>query len=386
MDGRDSRITDKVQSLSDIELAALLCLVADQHCILESEADALDELEEELKLICRNTFGLTSAVLECSEKTSIDEFGNGILIEGERERASYNSRTSLSRWEDYSSDAPTPSLPTFRRSSRSPAPLNALDNIDTRRIADVVVVKNLNLTLPTVQIQALELIRGKRIFSRTAVHTAPKRFLFISLQASGSPKLVPHLNDRFFISHTHAAEDGLPNLEEVQQQNAINNGYDSDAASESSVIRSPTASGFLKHPSPPSISQPLFPKHAIDELTTLAAAVTLTAEIRAHLHNIPIFMRQHRAVRGGVSSLATRHLRALVCALAPLHGIDYVSPGLVALAARKVYPHRIVLVERAEDERSVRWGSEVDAVGGLLEGVTVGDVIEETIGEVEVPL
>jgi len=78
-------------------------------------------------------------------------------------------------------------------------------------IADVVVAKNLNFTHNQVQIQALEasatsnhlltsnsqpaqLIRGKRIFSRTSVQTTPKRFLFIALLPTDSgPRLVQHL-------------------------------------------------------------------------------------------------------------------------------------------------------------------------------------------------
>ena len=71
--------------------------------------------------------------------------------------------------------------------------------------------------------------------------------------------------------------------------------------------------------------------------------------------------------------------------LAPLHGLDYVSPSLVALAARKVYPHRIIITA-PEDERSMQWGSSLEAVKAVLLGVTVEDVIEEVIQSVEVPL
>lgn len=40
-------------------------------------------------------------------------------------------------------------------------------------------------------------------------------------------------NDQFFISHRHQAEDGLPNLEELQEKER---GFD-DGASMSSVVR-----------------------------------------------------------------------------------------------------------------------------------------------------
>jgi hypothetical protein len=71
--------------------------------------------------------------------------------------------------------------------------------------------------------------------------------------------------------------------------------------------------------------------------------------------------------------------------LAPLHSLDYISPSLVALAARKIYPHRIVITAPA-DERSMQWGSSLEAVKAVLDGVTVEDVIEEVLQSVEVPL
>jgi hypothetical protein len=45
------RITEKVQALSDLELAVLICLVADQHCIIEAEKELLHDVQEELKLV-----------------------------------------------------------------------------------------------------------------------------------------------------------------------------------------------------------------------------------------------------------------------------------------------------------------------------------------------
>ncbi len=72
-------------------------------------------------------------------------------------------------------------------------------------------------------------------------------------------------------------------------------------------------------------------------------------------------------------------------ALAPLHGLDYVSPSLIDLAARKIYPHRI-LITSPENERSMQWGSSLEAVKAVLDGVTVEDVIEEVLQTVEVPL
>ena len=61
------------------------------------------------------------------------------------------------------------------------------------------------------------------------------------------------------------------------------------------------------------------------------------------------------------------------------------TPSLVALAARKIYRHRITIVA-PENERSMQYGSDLAAVTTLLEGINAEQVIEEVLGMVEVPL
>ena len=51
MEEASERIVEKVQALSDTELAVLLCLVADQHCIIETGSQLLDGLENELQIV-----------------------------------------------------------------------------------------------------------------------------------------------------------------------------------------------------------------------------------------------------------------------------------------------------------------------------------------------
>ena len=109
----------------------------------------------------------------------------------------------------------------------------------------------------------------------------------------------------------------------------------------------------------------------------------------------------NRAVGGGISPRATKHFDILVkyelygClipillssfrCLAPLHGLEYVTPSLVALAARKIYPHRISITA-PEDERSMQYGSDLGAITALLEAMTPETVIEEVLAAVEAPL
>jgi hypothetical protein len=47
----DENLLDKVHELSDLELAALICLVAQEHCIIDTEPDAIDELVQELEQV-----------------------------------------------------------------------------------------------------------------------------------------------------------------------------------------------------------------------------------------------------------------------------------------------------------------------------------------------
>lgn len=61
------------------------------------------------------------------------------------------------------------------------------------------------------------------------------------------------------------------------------------------------------------------------------------------------------------------------------------TPSLVALAARKIYPHRIVITT-PEDERSMQYGSDLTAVAALLEGITPEAIMDEVLASVEAPL
>jgi hypothetical protein len=78
----------KVQALGDLELAVVICIVAEQHCIIDvgkelelvGGLDWSDRRQIWQKQVAGDVFGLTCAVLECSELTTLDDFGNGILV------------------------------------------------------------------------------------------------------------------------------------------------------------------------------------------------------------------------------------------------------------------------------------------------------------------
>lgn len=130
---------------------------------------------------------------------------------------------------------------------------------------------------------------------------------------------------------------------------------------------------------------PLLKVADIELLRQATSEVGMTAEVAAYMHNVALFMRLNRYVAGGVSALATQHFRSITRALAPLHDLTYCPPSLVALAVRKVYPHRLVLAD-VKTERSMQWGSDPHAVKEALKDVTVEDAIEDVLKSVEAPL
>ncbi|KAF8866694.1 hypothetical protein BDZ45DRAFT_795158 [Acephala macrosclerotiorum] len=358
----EDALINKAQDLSDLELATLICLVAQEHCIIDTEPDALDDLVQELELVATKVFGLSHAVIDCSEHTSLDDFAHAILsVESSPTRSNSPVRT---RQDSYFLNTTN-----FTSIARSPVSETFTEN---KTIANVIIAKNLDEAPKQVQIQALELMRTKRIFTRTSVQNAPKRFLFVALLAGGEgPRLTKHLNDYIFISHFHDPEDGFPNLEEAYE----------DGDSISSVVK--------KNPTQDS-AEFLWPRISateIQHLADLSHHATVSVEVKQYQQNIISFLRTHRAVAEGISAIATKHFDKLARCLAPLHGLSYATPSLIALAARKIYLHRIHIV-KPEKERSMQWGSDLEAINTLLDGLGVEDVIEDVLGSTgaEAPL
>lgn len=289
-------------------------------------------------------------------------------------------------------------------------------------IANVVLAKHLDRAPPAVQIQALELLRTRRIFTRTSVQTAPKQFLFISVlgaASGGRAHVTPHLNDFFYLAHWHDPQDGFDYLDEELSAGDdetpgdgedIYGVSDDDAASTNSgmsVVKRGGGGSTLA----PSLTaatsgrrsfsqtmpevvlpvklrqpnqQPVFAETDIALLAQLSRQVRVGVDVVRYQMNIISFLRTQRGVGSGITPTATKHFEQLMRSLAPLHGLDYVTPSLVALAAKKVYLHRIKMVA-PEKERSMQWGSELAAVEAILEDLGPEDVIEDVLGLVAAP-
>lgn len=316
----DEELINKIHELSDLELAALICLIAEEHCIIDTDPDALDDLIQELQLVglylyiplygangskvASKVFGLTYAVINCNSQTTLDDFAHAILsVDATPTRNNSPVRTRRDSYFLQTS--------AFQSINRSSVP----ETTDNKRIANVIIARNLDEAPRQIQTQALELMRTKRLFTRTSIQNAPKRFLFIAAIAGGEgPRLTKHLNDYMFISHVHDPQDGFPNLEDS---------FTDDSSSTLSVVkRSPTLQpeDNLWARISPMVSNSahmvkiylLIKAQDIENLAQQSKNTTVSVEVKQYQQNVASFLRIHRAVATGISAIATKHFDKLV--------------------------------------------------------------------------
>ncbi|KAL9081600.1 MAG: hypothetical protein Q9159_007216 [Coniocarpon cinnabarinum] len=216
---------------------------------------------------------------------------------------------------------------------------------------NVLIVKDLHSAHRNVQVLALELIRKKARNNDLFLLIA---LLPMEVEAQGPPYLTPHLMQR----KSHAVQNDLFFFAFTQDDD------------EAAILPDPLT------------------KDAIVELQNEATRIRVSAEIWRYTHDIVSFIRLHRAcgpTGGGASAVATRQLYLLSKVLAVLNGLSFVTPSLVGMAARKIYTHRLVITD-PEDERSMQWGSNLEAVTQSLRGMTNEKLIEEVLATVDCPL
>lgn len=325
-------------------------------------------------------------MIDCDPDTTLSSFTSALLVpkpqSPTRAPSPFSTRTESYFVSRPKSQSYHPSKPLF------PGPLVYIPN--------VVFAKNFDQAPHAVQIQALELLRSRRIYTRTSVHAAPKQFLFVPVlgaESGGQARVTKHLNDFLFVAHWHDPDDGYINLEEAD------GGLDAETASTGSVVKKASP---LDTPAPSEVlfsekvsicrwyqegepADNLMGEQEISHIAHLSRDVDVDVEVTRYLMNVVSFLRLHRAVAEGVTPTATKHLEQLARCLAPLHDLTFVTPGLVDLAVRKVYLHRISIVT-PEKERSMQWGSRLSAVAAVLEDVGPEDVIEDVLEMVTAPL
>ncbi|KAJ5315670.1 hypothetical protein N7476_005977 [Penicillium atrosanguineum] len=331
----DPSLEDIVRQLSDLEVALFLCLVAREHCLIETTGDGIHDLAKELALVCSHTFDLSYSILDCSETTSIGDIQHEILTADARKS---QERPSYFRLKTASSSNLSLGM-TPRDRSKSPIPSLLPTDIN---VVNIVIAKDFNLVDDDVQVQVLQLMRSKNLVTEMGFLNAPEDFLFI-----------PLVNEHLLISHFHNPSDGYVYLEE-------NDWLSDGQLSASSVIHTPKT-----HEKKRAKIDHL----AIDKIREASGSVTTSAEV---------------ASCWGVSAKAKNDFARFAEYLAPLHGIDYLTPSIVALAARKVFRHRIV-VANPEDDRSLQYGSGLGAISSVLVDVTPDSILDGVLA-LEPPL
>ncbi|KKK13361.1 hypothetical protein AOCH_004700 [Aspergillus ochraceoroseus] len=185
-------------ALSDLELALLLCLAAQEHCLIETTENSVDDVAAELALICSHTYGLTYAIVDFSTLVTFDDLCDQICLR------------------------------------------------NTRRTVDALIAKNLDHASENMQLHALKLMHSKSLVAESTVIEAPAQFLFMPLVLRDSgqvqPKLNSHLNDQLIISYFHDSDDGYVYLED-------DDWHSEGQASLSSVVHKPDIQKQNGHPS-----------------------------------------------------------------------------------------------------------------------------------------
>lgn len=167
-----------VPNLTDLELAVLLSLIANQHCLVYTDDNLLGPLASELALIVSETFKLSYVVLSAEDLQSSDRFGDAIIDDNHK----------FASESDYGSDNAVAGLKSrihnvsFKDSRSS----HVEPTLDSRMVVNVVIAKDFNHACHDVQIQVMELMLNRRIFSRTTVHPVPKTFFFLPIVANSS--------------------------------------------------------------------------------------------------------------------------------------------------------------------------------------------------------
>lgn len=128
-------IASHVRDLDDLGLALLLSLTANQHCIIRTDKSQLAATSRRLQQTCLTAFGLSCAVVDCSNDLSQDEFREGVLCDTTNN----------------DDDAITVNDGSHRETSAKSAIL-----LDDRTVANVVVAQNLDIARADVKTQTIE--------------------------------------------------------------------------------------------------------------------------------------------------------------------------------------------------------------------------------------
>ncbi|EFE42372.1 hypothetical protein TRV_02896 [Trichophyton verrucosum HKI 0517] len=163
-------IVKKIEDLTDLEFAILLCLIAKESCLIDTPSNTLDDLVKELILICREIFGLSYAVIDCTADTSLEEFNTTIIERRrrpsellQREENILKARLRYDKFYPHPEDIPffiSILMPLLLGPTNGASQSNYTDvstrGHDRNETVNVIIAKNYDHISQSVQIQTLE--------------------------------------------------------------------------------------------------------------------------------------------------------------------------------------------------------------------------------------
>ncbi|EFE30016.1 uncharacterized protein ARB_03357 [Trichophyton benhamiae CBS 112371] len=158
-------IVKKIEDLTDLEFAVLLCLIAKESCMIDTPSNTLDDLVKELTLISREIFGLSYAVIDCTADTSLEEFNTTILERRRRpsellQREENILKARFDKFYPYPEDI-LYSLFHLHFTATNGASQRNYTDVSTRghdrnETVNVIIAKNYDHISQSIQVQTLE--------------------------------------------------------------------------------------------------------------------------------------------------------------------------------------------------------------------------------------
>ncbi|WP_163998348.1 AAA family ATPase [Pyxidicoccus caerfyrddinensis] len=211
---------------------------------------------------------------------------------------------------------------------------------------EVVVADEINRTPPKTQAALLEAMEERQVTIDGVSHPLPPHFFVVAtqnpLELEGTYPLPEAQLDRFLMR--------------------VRVGYP-DGDSEVTMLRS-----FHQREGRPTTTERVLDAPTLLELQARAARVSCDDSIIQYVVTVVRDTRAHPRVRLGASPRSAQALLAAAKARAALLGTGFVTPDDVKAVAFSVLNHRLLLKAEAE-----------------VEGVTVDDVLRQTLERVRVP-
>uniref|UniRef100_A0A060TC72 ARAD1D37334p n=1 Tax=Blastobotrys adeninivorans TaxID=409370 RepID=A0A060TC72_BLAAD len=215
------------------------------------------------------------------------------------------------------------------------------------RSDQLTIFQDLSVLPPDVQSVVLEALVRRRFKLEGQFHDL-YRFIAVAIISPHSwPALTRYFRDHFLLSHRQESEPA--------------------------VVESPTGMRI-------DLVQAF-----IASTTERIPRMVVSVDIKRYMQDLVVFLRTHRLVRKGVSPRAVQDFDFLVRALSVLHGYDFVTPSIVVIAARKVFPLRLEMCE-VTDEPSISYGGDIKLLRQWMKKWDQELIVEDVLSSVAPPI